>query len=153
MAPELIGGDYDSKVDVWSLGVIAFMLLSSSMPFFGSDRIDVVKQILKGKYSFGASRWRNVTTEAKEFVRSLLRRRPAKRPSADSALQSPWLTQNFTASTALADIEQMDSIQASIQAFAGYTTLKKLALMVVAYKVRCLQCLLLHVYGPLFIIY
>lgn len=134
MAPELIGGDYDSKVDVWSLGVIAFMLLSSSMPFYGQDRGHVIHQILKGKYSFAARRWRMVSMEAKEFVRSLLRRRPEKRPTAESALHSSWLNPEFNMGSDLTDIEQMDTIQASMQAFAGYGTLKKLALMVVAYK-------------------
>jgi calcium-dependent protein kinase len=38
MAPELLKGPYTEAVDVWSVGVIAFMLLSSSMPFFGRDR-------------------------------------------------------------------------------------------------------------------
>ena len=137
MAPELLGGDYDAKVDVWSLGVIAFMLLSSSMPFYGADRSAVVKQIVRGKYSFLSPRWRNVSLEAKNFVKSLLRKRPEKRPNADTALESPWLCQDFgSATNTLSEIAQMDSVQASIQAFAGYKTLKKLALMVVAYKVR-----------------
>jgi calcium-dependent protein kinase len=134
MAPELIGGDYNSKVDVWSLGVIAFMLLSSSMPFYGQDRELVTQQILKGKHSFAARRWRLVSTEAKEFVRALLRRRPEKRPTAESALRLFWLNPEFNMNGSLTDIEQMDTIQASMQAFAGYGTLKKLALMVVAYK-------------------
>lgn len=136
MAPELIGGDYDSKVDVWSLGVIAFMLLSSSMPFYGKDRATVVKKILRGKYAFQGRRWRTVSLEAQDFISYLLRRRPEKRPSADAALHEPWLCRDFSTSNALGDIEQMDTIQATMQAFAGYRTLKKLALMVVAYKVR-----------------
>jgi calcium-dependent protein kinase len=38
MAPEVLRGDYDNKVDLWSIGVITFMLLSSSLPFFGKNR-------------------------------------------------------------------------------------------------------------------
>jgi calcium-dependent protein kinase len=135
MAPELIQGDYDSKADIWSLGVIAFMLLSSSMPFFGANRAEVVEHILHGKFRFQSKRWQHVSNDAKDFVKSLLRRRPEKRPSADVALQeSPWLCQENSVSTTLADLELMDTIQASIQAFADYKTLKKLALLVVAYK-------------------
>jgi calcium-dependent protein kinase len=135
MAPELIKGDYDSKADMWSLGVITFMLLSSSMPFYGESRSAVVDQILHGKYKFQSKRWRQVSDDAKDYVKSLLRRRPEKRPMASTVLQeSQWLCQEIRNSTALTDQELMDTIQASIQAFAGYKTLKKLALLVVAYK-------------------
>lgn len=72
MAPELLGQDYDAKVDVWSLGVLTFMLLSSSMPFYGKDRVQVIKRILKGRYSFSSKRWKYVSPEAKEFVTTLL---------------------------------------------------------------------------------
>lgn len=135
MAPELIQGDYDSKADIWSLGVIAFMLMSSSMPFYGESRSAVVDQILHGKYKFQSKRWHQVSDDGKGFVKSLLRRRPDKRPTASAMLQeSPWLCEEIQNSTAVTDIELMDTIQASIQAFAGYKTLKKLALLVVAYK-------------------
>jgi calcium-dependent protein kinase len=135
MAPELIAGDYDAKADVWSLGVICFMLLSSSMPFYGRDRSHIIKRILRGKFDFSARRWRYVSDTAKDFVKSLLRRRPEKRPSADAALNLPWLLQDFNSSSGkLVDLDQLDDIQAAMHAFGSYETLKKLALMVVAYK-------------------
>jgi serine/threonine protein kinase len=136
MAPELIHGDYDAKADIWSLGVIAFMLLSSSMPFYGENRNAVIDHILHGKYKFRSKRWQQVSTEAKDFVMSLLRRRPEKRPSAQEALQqSAWLSRDVdNNSSNMAEMDRMDTIQASIQAFAKYPTLKKLALLVVAYK-------------------
>jgi calcium-dependent protein kinase len=138
MAPELINGDYDAKADIWSLGVIAFMLLSSSMPFFGESRGAVIDHILHGKYKFQSKRWQQVSTDAKDFVMSLLRRRPEKRPSAHDALHtSAWLSpdDDMEAGTNdMAELDRMDTIQASIQAFAKYPTLKKLALLVVAYK-------------------
>lgn len=138
MAPELINGDYDEKADIWSLGVIAFMLLSSSMPFFGESRGAIINHILHGKYKFQSKRWQQVSTKAKDFVMSLLRRRPEKRPSAHDALHtSAWLLrdEDLNASTnTIAEMDRMDTIQASIQAFAKYPTLKKLALLVVAHK-------------------
>ena len=132
MAPELIGGDYDSKADIWSLGVISFMLLSSSMPFYGRDRSHVIKKILAGRYHFSSRRWKYVSAEAKQFVKTLLRRHPEKRPTANEALELPWLSQPFESSAP--ELEHLDNIQAAIQAFSSYPTLKKLALMVVAYK-------------------
>jgi calcium-dependent protein kinase len=134
MAPELLGQDYDSKVDVWSLGVIAFMLLSSSMPFYGKDRVQVIKKIFRGKFKFTSKRWRNISTAAKGFVERLLRKDPEERPTAEQALQYTWISQDFDEYGAAPDVDAMDSIQAAIHSFAGYGQLKKLALMVIAYK-------------------
>jgi calcium-dependent protein kinase len=134
MAPELLGQDYDSKVDVWSLGVIAFMLLSSSMPFYGKDRVQVIKRIIRGKFQFTSKRWRNISTPAKGFVERLLRVDPEERPTAEQALQYAWIDQDFDDYGTAPDEDAMDNIQAAIQSFAGYGKLKKLALMVIAYK-------------------
>jgi Ca2+-binding EF-hand superfamily protein len=134
MAPELLEGDYGPKVDVWSLGVIAFMLLSSSMPFFGKDRAHVIKKILSGRFHFSSRRWRYVSEEAKQFVKTLLRRNPVKRPTAEMVCEELWLHHVFTTRDSVVDTDQMDNIQATIQSFSQYQTLKKLALMVVAYK-------------------
>jgi calcium-dependent protein kinase len=180
MAPELLAGNYTSKADVWSVGVITYMLLSSSMPFFGSTRYQVMKQICKGKIKFTSKRWKKVSKYAKGMVLHMLEADPQQRPSADRALRysKHWIrhldeqqqqeqsqlpsdaaaTPNQSLSAAPTqqpnisleqgqsrwspskspreggDIDMMDRIQASIQAFAQYNTLKKLALMVIAYK-------------------
>lgn len=134
MAPELLAGDYNSKVDVWSVGVIAFMLLSSSMPFYGPDRLHVIKKIIKGQFNFSSRRWKYVDTDAKIFVRDLLEMDPNKRPSAYRALKLSWLDRELNDSGEIDMDDLMDSIQANIDAFSGYSKLKKLALMVIAYK-------------------
>ena len=134
MSPELIRGDYDSKADVWSLGVIAFMLLSSSMPFFGKDRMQVIKRIIKGKYAFTSRRWRQVSADAREFVTELLQVDPNLRPSADKAQSLLWLSRQFDVHGYAPEVDMMDNVQAALQAFGEYGTLKKLALMVIAYK-------------------
>ena len=133
MAPELIRGSYDAKADVWSVGVIAFMLLSSSMPFYGKDRVQVIKKILKGKYSFASRRWKQVSEEAMSFVRDLLVN-VEDRPTSDDAYRSPWLEVVPDQYHSETDLMRMDEIQATMQAFAGYSKLKKLALMVIAFK-------------------
>lgn len=133
MAPEQIQGRYNEKIDVWALGVIAFMLLSSSLPFFGRDKLYVMKKILQGKFSFSSKRWKNVSDEAKEFITSVLMRDPTSRPSAEDALNLPWLS-TPRANAAAHTIDQWDDILTSIKAYSSYGTLKRLALMVVAYK-------------------
>ena len=137
MAPEVIKGKYGEKCDVWSIGVLAYMLLSSSIPFFGKERRHVIKRILKGKYHFKARRWWTVSKEAKKFVTSLLVLDEKRRPSCSDALNHKWFRDysnssdcgSFVVSSAV-----MDRVQATIQTYAGYTKLKKLALFVIARK-------------------
>lgn len=137
MSPEVFDGNYSYKVDLWSVGVICYMLLSSAMPFFAETRVGVVALIRLGKYSFKGRRWARVSQDAKDFVRSLLTVDPEKRPTAEEALKSPFLSkaeefykQNSLRSRTLA----MNLVQATMEQYASYSTLKKLALVVIAHK-------------------
>lgn len=91
MAPEVLQGHYTSKADVWSIGVIAFMLLCSEMPFYGKHRRQVAQNIMYGHYDMSASIWKNISMDAKEFVISLLVRNPGKRPTAHKCQKLEWL--------------------------------------------------------------
>lgn len=140
MAPELLAGDYNEKADVWSLGVITFMLLSSSMPFYGRDRVHVIKRIIQGRYHFKARRWSSVSQEAQDFVSTCLTNDPNQRPSANQAQNNPWLRGRRKLIGSIGEnsdqdlYEVLDKIEATMANFATYTKLKQLALMVVAYK-------------------
>jgi Ca2+-binding EF-hand superfamily protein len=135
MAPEVIKGDYGELCDVWSIGVLAFMLLSSSLPFFGKSRNDVVKKIMYGKFFFKARRWKEISPEAKDFVTSLLVKDVNHRPSCHDALTHDWFKgRNRAHGSEILSPAIMDRVQATIKTFAGYTKLKKLALYVIAHK-------------------
>eukprot|EP00934_Nitzschia_sp_Nitz4_P009132 Nitzschia sp. Nitz4//scaffold133_size116822//53772//55998//NITZ4_003806-RA/size116822-snap-gene-0.3-mRNA-1//1//CDS//3329535393//9122//frame0 len=134
MAPEVLKGDYDSKCDVWSMGVIAFMLLSSSLPFYGKTRNHVVRKIVNGKYSFKGHRWKSISPVAREFVMECLVRQPTRRKSSEQMLEHAFILRDKDNSKAKISFSQMDRVQATIQTFAGYKRLKKLALLVVAHR-------------------
>ena len=134
MAPEVILGDYNNKVDMWSVGVIAFMLLSSSLPFYGKTRAHVIKRIMACQYSYKSRRWQKVSEDAKLFVSKMLQKDGSKRPSAGEALSSKWLKRHFVTRAEEEDYVMMDRVFATISTFAKYGRLKKLALLVIAYK-------------------
>jgi calcium-dependent protein kinase len=73
MAPEVVNRDirYTSKCDVWSIGVISFMLLSGKAPFYGRNNEEIWRMASKGPV-FKHDDWKNISVEAKNFVAKLL---------------------------------------------------------------------------------
>eukprot|EP00550_Attheya_septentrionalis_P003731 CAMPEP_0198281010 /NCGR_PEP_ID=MMETSP1449-20131203/1035_1 /TAXON_ID=420275 /ORGANISM="Attheya septentrionalis, Strain CCMP2084" /LENGTH=725 /DNA_ID=CAMNT_0043976623 /DNA_START=130 /DNA_END=2307 /DNA_ORIENTATION=+ len=135
MAPEVLKGNYTFQADIWSLGVISFMLLSSQMPFYGRKRRHVVEKIMTCTYEFKGRRWRSISDTAKEFVTDLLQLDQLERPSADEALRATWLNRRLSATIRTpTDSNTMDEVQATIEHYSQYSKLKKIALMVVAHK-------------------
>jgi serine/threonine protein kinase len=98
MAPEVVDKDvsYTSKADIWSIGVAALELLIAKNPFLGESRSSTYR-IIKGFADFDvffASEWPEIfslSPLARDFVRFLLTADPEDRPSAEQALQHPWL--------------------------------------------------------------
>ena len=82
---------YDSSIDSWSLGVIAYMLLSGAPPFKGLRDNEVLLNVKRGKYTLSDKRWEGISELAKDFVRKLLVYDPRERLSASDALKHPWL--------------------------------------------------------------
>jgi len=91
LAPEVLNGSYDEKCDLWSCGVILYIMLSGYPPFVGDSDQETLKLVSKGKFSMGGPVWKNVTSEARDLVRRLLTLNPAKRISAAEALQHKWI--------------------------------------------------------------
>jgi len=91
-APEvLMSRPYTSECDVWSAGVITFILLSAEFPFFGSSEVEIFKSILEIKYRFKEGVWDRVSENAKDFIRRIFVL-SEERMSAEQALEHPWLS-------------------------------------------------------------
>jgi calcium-dependent protein kinase len=91
VAPEVLKKSYTSQCDLWSMGVIVFILLSGHMPFFGKESTQM-QDISEGHYVMQNEHWKGVSNAGKRFVRALLEVSPEKRLTAKTALQHAWLT-------------------------------------------------------------
>lgn len=91
MAPELVNElTYDNRVDVWSLGVITYILLSGAPPFAGEDKEAIYEAIVSAPLNFG-NRFSRISNEAKDFIKQCLQKEYSKRPQVNALLQHPWL--------------------------------------------------------------
>eukprot|EP00758_Cryptobia_borreli_P002531 Tbor_TRINITY_DN3101_c0_g1::TRINITY_DN3101_c0_g1_i1::g.14750::m.14750/K04515/CAMK2; calcium/calmodulin-dependent protein kinase (CaM kinase) II len=81
---------YDGKCDIWSLGIITFILLSGKMPFQDRNFKKVFQRIIKNQWAFSGEIWDSVSYEAKSFIKEMLTLDPKKRPTAAEALRHPW---------------------------------------------------------------
>lgn len=91
MSPELLDGSYDRGTDMWSVGVLTYVLLTGRPPFNGPTNDIIFHKIRHGRFrNDGCSYWDVLSEEAKDFVRCLLVMDPKKRWTADMALGHPW---------------------------------------------------------------
>lgn len=93
IAPEVLGSGYDEKCDMWSCGVLLYVLLSGRMPFAGEDDHQILANAARGNYSMTTVEWLEVSDAAKSLVRGLLQTDPKKRLSASQAFNDPWVQQ------------------------------------------------------------
>jgi calcium-dependent protein kinase len=91
LAPEVLKGEYDAKVDVWAAGVLMYTLLCGSPPFGGKTEDEVLKKIEVGFTGFKGKGWQTVSIEAKALITKMLTLEPARRAGAAELLQSSWM--------------------------------------------------------------
>ena len=92
IAPEVLKKSYDNKCDIWSCGVILFILLTGYPPFNGINESEIMKTIISGKYKLDTREWKNISEEAKDLTKRMLEYDHNKRYSAEEAWNHPWIT-------------------------------------------------------------
>ncbi|KAG2486606.1 hypothetical protein HYH03_014774 [Edaphochlamys debaryana] len=90
-APEVLHCKYDKSADIWSLGVISYILFAGYPPFNGATDKEIMLKAQRGFFSLDGPGWDAVSEQAKAFVAAMLRLKPGSRPSAQQLLQHPWM--------------------------------------------------------------
>ena len=90
MSPEVLQGNYDSKCDIWSCGVILYILLCGYPPFDGETEHEIFKAIVRRKFSFPEDEWKGISDDAKDLIKHMICEAD-KRYNADNVLNHPWV--------------------------------------------------------------
>ncbi|KAK9291333.1 hypothetical protein L1049_019278 [Liquidambar formosana] len=91
VAPEVLHRSYSVEADIWSIGVITYILLCGSRPFWARTESGIFRSVLRADPNFDDSPWPVVSPEAKDFVKRFLNKDHRKRMTAAQALTHPWL--------------------------------------------------------------
>jgi serine/threonine protein kinase len=133
MAPQVLQGVYTSQADLWSVGVITYMLLSSTRPFRHRRRKGMIDQIMRADYVKDGDRWVGISDEAKDMVKQLLELDPKLRLNATLALQHKWLSKDCDISDRK-PIEVAEKVKESLVTYQNSSQMKKIALNIIAHR-------------------
>ncbi|KAK8652631.1 hypothetical protein V6N13_126658 [Hibiscus sabdariffa] len=128
VAPEVLRKHYGPEADVWSAGVILYILLSGVPPFWAETEMGIFRQILQGKIDFDSQPWPAISDSAKDLIRKMLDRNPKRRLTAHQVLCHPWIVDDT-----IAPDKPLDSaVLSRLKQFSAMNKLKKMALRVIA---------------------
>lgn len=128
VAPEVLKRSYSQEADVWSAGVVLYILLSGSPPFWAESEQAIFRAILHGHYDMKAEPWPRISQGAHDLVTRLLKHDPKERMTAAEALNHPWLREDGTAPDNVID----DGVMQRLKKFSQVNRFKKMALQVIA---------------------
>merc|ERR1711920_764163 len=92
VSPEVLNGCYDELCDIWSAGVIMYVLLSGIPPFNGNNDHQILAQVKSGKLVFDQE-WKNISEDAMNLIKGMLNRNIHDRSTAEQALSHVWIQQ------------------------------------------------------------
>nr|AGQ20411.1 calcium dependent protein kinase 2 [Zingiber officinale] len=128
VAPEVLKRKSGPESDVWSIGVITYILLCGRRPFWDRTEDGIFREVLKNKPDFRRKPWPQVSDSAKDFIKKLLVKDPRARLTAAQALSHPWVREGGSASEIPLDI----SVLSNMRQFVKYSRLKQFALRAIA---------------------
>ncbi|CAM8913059.1 hypothetical protein QQ045_032009 [Rhodiola kirilowii] len=128
MAPEVLKRNYGPEVDVWSAGVILYILLCGVPPFWAESEQGVALSILRGFIDFKREPWPQISESAKSLVQQMLKPDPNERLTAQQVLEHPWLHDSKKAP----NVPLGDIVRSRLRQFSVMNRFKKRAMQVIA---------------------
>ncbi|KAI3446466.1 hypothetical protein Pfo_003131 [Paulownia fortunei] len=128
MAPEVLRRNYGPEIDVWSAGVVLYILLCGAPPFWAETEQGVAQAIIRSVVDFKRDPWPKVSDKAKDLVKKMLNPDPKQRLTAQEVLDHPWL-QNAKSAP---NVSLGETVRARLKQFSMMNKLKKRALRVIA---------------------
>ncbi|KAK2378366.1 calcium-dependent protein kinase [Trifolium repens] len=128
VAPEVLLKHYGPEADVWTAGVILYILLSGVPPFWAETQQGIFDAVLKGHIDFDSDPWPLISDSGKDLIRKMLCSRPSDRLTAHEVLCHPWICENGVAPDRAID----PAVLSRLKQFSAMNKLKKMALRVIA---------------------
>ena len=126
IAPEVLLEKYDEKCDVWSCGVIMYILLCGYPPFNAENDNDIMNKIKIGKFTFPDEEWGQISAEGKDLISKMLTYKPSERVSASDSLMHKWFSSNISKKNV--DINFSQKCLANMKQFHAERKLQQAAL-------------------------
>lgn len=133
VAPEVLNREYTKSCDIWSIGVITYILLCGYPPFYGDSDNQIFDSVRCGRFDFPSPDWDCISDAAKDFICCLLRKEPPKRLTASQALKHKWIKEQTEENQPQrSKVHHGSAKSVTFQKFLGMQKLKKAALAHIA---------------------
>uniref|UniRef100_A0A7S2ESY8 Calmodulin n=1 Tax=Ditylum brightwellii TaxID=49249 RepID=A0A7S2ESY8_9STRA len=136
VAPEVLKREYTKSCDIWSIGVITYILLCGYPPFYGDSDNQIFESVKTGRFDFPSPDWDSISDDAKDFICCMLRKEPSKRLRAAEALKHKWIKdqsdEEDTISRERSKVQHSSNRSVTFKKFMGMQKLKKAALGYIA---------------------
>ncbi|CAN6374347.1 unnamed protein product [Urochloa humidicola] len=128
VAPEVLQESYGPEADIWSVGVVLYILLSGVPPFWAETEEGTSSEILQGKLDFESDPWPSISDSAKDLVRNMLTQDPMKRFNAHEVLCHSWITDDAVAP----DMPTDSAVLSRLKHYSAMNMFTKMASKVIA---------------------
>ena len=120
-APEVLKNNYNEKCDIWSCGIIMYVLLSGEYPFVGHTEKEITQKILNGNFTFSSPKFENVSENAKDLIKKCLIYDRDKRISIKEILNHPFFTEDIDPNNIFQEQLDCKDVLTSLQSYSKHS--------------------------------
>lgn len=135
----MLTGNYNEKCDVWSCGVILYILLCGYPPFYGESNKEILEAVKKGKLDFSSTEWKDKSKPALDIIRKMIIGHE-QRLFADEVLRHPWMSSK----TARIDASKIKELFLNMREFSKLSLFRKIVIFFIARNLYEEQLLPVH---------